>query len=113
MGRVGRRLAEEILAQLEIDGSFELHSDGDLRRFILTLHWADSHDADGEQVEGLLPLVTELADYRFVLPAGRFVEAVGFEIVDAGTGAIPFALFDEEAWEEVESVTYSLTWVIE
>ena len=107
------KLAEEILAQLEIDGRFELHSDGDLEGFVLTLHWTDSEESDGEEIENLMPIVTELADYKLVLPAGRFVEAIGFEIVDDGVGAVPVALIDGDTQEEAESVTYSLTWAVE
>ena len=66
---------------------------------------------DGSSDDGAEPLgalVEDAQAYRIVLTAGRFVDTVGFEIVDGGTGAV----FDEDKAEDEEPdrVVLSLTW---
>jgi len=56
-------------------------------------------------------LVEDAGAYRIVLTAGRFVDALGFRIVDGGTAAV----FEEDEDEPAapDRVVLSLTWVAE
>ena len=102
-------LGREILLQLEIEGSFELEITEDGGRFVLRMYWHDGDVEDEETVDGLLPLLTELGDYKLVLAEGEFVEAHGFEIVEDCTAAIPLEPGEEE-YGENGALIYSLTW---
>jgi len=55
-------------------------------------------------------LLALLLDCRIVLTEGRFVEAVGFEILDDGKAVKPLEIDDEDAKEHRRPVTLSLTW---
>ncbi len=67
----------------------------------------DDGSAD-DDAEPLGALVENVGAYRIVLTAGRFVEAVGFTIVDGGTGAELEE--SKDGAPEPERIVLSLVW---
>jgi len=67
----------------------------------------DDETADSEGGP-LGALIEDVNAYRIILTEGRFVDAVGFTIVDDGTGAVPEDSEDDAP--EPERVVLSLTW---
>ena len=68
-------------------------------------------DGTSEDEGGPLGALIEDVDaYRIVLTEGRFVDAVGFTIVDDGTGAVPEEATSEDEGPEPDQVVLSLTW---
>ncbi len=74
-------------------------------RFVLILD-ANQECEDEDAPDVLDALVAELEEYRIHLTAGRFVDAVGFDIEGEDNIAVPEEVEEDEAGELV----YSLTW---
>ena len=67
----------------------------------------EEHEGDDDAGEVLFPLVADgLEDYRFLLTEGKFVDAVGFDLEDHDTVAVPHEI---DATEDGRFI-YSLTW---
>ena len=98
-------LAWALLDELGARGDAWMEVRGDTTRFVLILD-ADQECEDEDAPDVLGALVAELEDYRIHLTAGRFVDAVGFDIEGEDNIAVPEDVEEDEAGELV----YSLTW---
>jgi hypothetical protein len=99
-------LAWAIMDGLGARGDAWMESTGDKTRFVLILD-ADQECDDEDAFDTLGALVADdLGDYRIHLTAGRFVDAVGFDIQGQDNIAVPEEVEEDEACELV----YSLTW---
>ena len=98
-------LAWALMDELGAWGDAWMETTGDRTRFVLILD-ADQECEDEDAPDVLGALVAELEDYRIHLTAGRFVDAVGFDIEGEDNIAVPEEVEEDEAGELV----YSLTW---
>jgi hypothetical protein len=98
-------LAWAMMDKLGVRGDAWMESTGDRTRFVLILY-ADQECEDEDALDELGALVAELEDYRIHLTAGRFVDAVGFDIEGQDNIAVP----EEVEEDEVGELVYSLTW---
>ena len=70
-----------------------------------------SEEEGPAEAEVLGALLEDIDAYRVVLTAGRFVDAVGFTIVDGGSAAVLEERGEED--EETDRLVLSLTWTTE
>ena len=98
-------LAWAMMDALGARGDAWMESTGDTTRFVLILD-ADQECEDEDAFDNLGALVAELEEYRIHLTAGRFVDAVGFDIEGQDNIAVP----QEVEEDEVGELVYSLTW---
>jgi hypothetical protein len=99
-------LAWTLMDQLGVRGDAWMETTADTTRFVMILE----AEQEGEDEEGCAVLFAlaadEFEDYRIHLTAGRFVDAVGFDIEGEENIAVPVEVEEDEAGELV----YSLTW---
>ena len=98
-------LAWALMDELGARGDAWMESTGDTMRFVLILD-ANQECEDEDAPDVLDALVAELEEYRIHLTAGRFVDAMGFDIEGEDNIAVPEEVEEDEAGELV----YSLTW---
>jgi len=67
-----------------------------------------SEEESSDEAGALGALVEDAVAYRIVLTSGRFVDAVGFTIVDGGSAAVLEE--QEDGGEEPDRIALSLTW---
>jgi hypothetical protein len=99
-----RQLATAILRDAQARGDVSLVRQG--CQTTLTIRVDLESTKDPGDVDALGELVTDLEHYRFVLTAGHFVSADGFEILDEGTVAVP----DQKKTPTDGVLTLSLVW---
>lgn len=98
-------LAWALMDRLGARGNAWMESEGEKRRFVLILEVEQECD-DDDAFDELSALVAEMNDYRIHLTAGRFVDAVGFELQGEDNIAVP----QEVEQDESGNLVYSLTW---
>jgi hypothetical protein len=95
----------------------ELETEEDRSRLLITI-WPEADDEDqsseDDEVEGVSDEIAlaVLVECRIVLTEGRFVDAVGFEIVDGGR-AVKLAEVDFDDEDSGKPLVLSLTWMPE
>jgi hypothetical protein len=101
-------LSRNLLEALQVTGgTADVGTKDGLHHFVLTL----PREVDGEENEDeespLLALAEDLENYHIVLTNGRFVDAVGFELENDGTMAVPVEIDHDGTGADL---IYSLTW---